>query len=156
MSLYLTKTTALFETWLLLDGRLLFKCLNEILTKASELNWPHDLVNHISQNLHKWKPKVNSKLRRVGELSLWPLFSGSLDWPAKAPEDEAQATVWVEADGHLSGRVKLTLQLDGAAEGTGGCVRHLEKRQNSLSFRCSEKSSLSNTFNYKHCWQTCL
>lgn len=47
--------------------------------------------------------------------------------PAKAPEDKAQAAVWVQADGNLSGRVKLTLQLDGAAEGTGGCVRHLQE-----------------------------
>lgn len=52
-------------------------------------------------------------------------------WPAKAPEDEAQAAVRVEADGDLSGRVKLTLQLDGAAEGTGGCVRHLNSSSNS-------------------------
>lgn len=51
-------------------------------------------------------------------------------WPAKAPEDEAQAAVRVEADGDLSGRVKLTLQLDGAAEGTGGCVRHLNSSSN--------------------------
>lgn len=46
-------------------------------------------------------------------------------WPAEAPEHEAQAAVRVQADGHLSGGVQLALQLDGAAEGTGGCVRHL-------------------------------
>lgn len=50
--------------------------------------------------------------------------------PAKAPEDEAQAAVGVQADGDLSGWVELTLQLDGAAEGTGGGVRHLEHRKN--------------------------
>lgn len=52
--------------------------------------------------------------------------------PAEAPEDEAQAAVGVQADGHLPGRVQLALQLDGAAEGTGGCVRHLNETKTSF------------------------
>lgn len=45
--------------------------------------------------------------------------------PAQAPESQAQAAVWVQADGDLPGGVELTLQLDGATQGTGGSVRHL-------------------------------
>lgn len=52
--------------------------------------------------------------------------------PAEAPEDEAQAAVGVQADGHLPRRVQLALQLDGAAEGTGGCVRHLNETRTSF------------------------
>lgn len=40
--------------------------------------------------------------------------------PAETPQGEAEATVGVEADGDLPGRVQLTLQLDGAAQGAGG------------------------------------
>lgn len=53
--------------------------------------------------------------------------------PAKAPEDEAQAAVRVQAEGHLSGRVQLALQLDGAAEGTGGGVRHLSRSKGAFT-----------------------
>lgn len=47
--------------------------------------------------------------------------------PAQTPEGEAQAAVGVQADGDLPGRVELALQLDGATQGTGGSVRHLEE-----------------------------
>lgn len=47
--------------------------------------------------------------------------------PAQAPEGEAQATVWVQTEGDLAGGVELTLEFDGAAQGTGGSMRHLEK-----------------------------
>lgn len=46
--------------------------------------------------------------------------------PAETPEDEAEATVRVQADGHLSGRVQLTLQLHRAAEGSNCIMGHLE------------------------------
>ena len=48
--------------------------------------------------------------------------------PAQAPEGEAQAAVGVQADGDLAGGVELTLQLDGAAQGTGSSVGHLTGR----------------------------
>lgn len=47
--------------------------------------------------------------------------------PAQAPESEAKAAVGVQADGNLPRRVQLTLQLDGATQGTGGSMRHLEE-----------------------------
>lgn len=45
--------------------------------------------------------------------------------PAQTPQGEAEAAVGVEADGDLPRGVQLTLQLYGAAQGTGGRVRHL-------------------------------
>lgn len=51
----------------------------------------------------------------------------TLHSPAQTPQGKAEATVGVEADGDLPGGVQLTLQLDGAAQGTGGCVRHLKE-----------------------------
>lgn len=47
--------------------------------------------------------------------------------PAQAPESEAQAAVRVQTDGDLPRGVELTLQFDGATQGTGGSVRHLEE-----------------------------
>lgn len=46
--------------------------------------------------------------------------------PAEAPQDKPKPTVRVQADGHFSRRVELTLQLNGPAEGTGGGVTHLQ------------------------------
>ena len=40
------------------------------------------------------------------------IFWSSSISPAEAPEDEAQAAVWVQADGHLARGVQLTLELD--------------------------------------------
>lgn len=48
--------------------------------------------------------------------------------PAQTPEGEAQATVGVQTDGNLPRRVELTLQFDGATQGTGGSVRHLKEQ----------------------------
>lgn len=45
--------------------------------------------------------------------------------PAEAPEDKSEATVWIQADGHLTRGIQLTLELYRAAKGTGGCVGHL-------------------------------
>ena len=45
--------------------------------------------------------------------------------PGEAPQYEAQATVGVQADGYLTGRVQLALQLDGATQSTGGSMGHL-------------------------------
>lgn len=47
--------------------------------------------------------------------------------PAQAPESKAQAAVRVQTDGDLPGWVELTLQLNGATQGTGGSMRHLEE-----------------------------
>ena len=52
--------------------------------------------------------------------------------PAQAPESEAQAAVRVQTDGDLPRRVELTLQFDGATQGTGGSVRHLEDTQGQM------------------------
>lgn len=46
--------------------------------------------------------------------------------PAETPEDEAEAAVRVQTDGHLSGGVQLTLQLHRAAEGPHCIMGHLE------------------------------
>lgn len=51
---------------------------------------------------------------------------GAAGLPAQAPESEAQAAVGIQTDGDLPGWVELTLQFDGATQGTGGSVRHLE------------------------------
>ena len=48
------------------------------------------------------------------------------DLPAQAPESKAEAAVRVQTDGDLPGGVELTLQFDGATQGTSGSVRHLE------------------------------
>lgn len=53
--------------------------------------------------------------------------TGSSTLPAQAPEGKAEAAVRVETDGDLPGRVELTLQFDGATQGTGGSMRHLEE-----------------------------
>ena len=45
---------------------------------------------------------------------------------AQAPEDEAQAAVGIQTDGHLPGGVELTLQLHRATEGSHGIMGHLE------------------------------
>lgn len=45
--------------------------------------------------------------------------------PAQAPQGQTQATVGVQADGNLPRGVQLTLELDGAAQGTGSRMRHL-------------------------------
>ena len=45
--------------------------------------------------------------------------------PGEAPQDEAQATVRVQADGYLARGVELTLQLNGAAQSTDCSMRHL-------------------------------
>lgn len=47
--------------------------------------------------------------------------------PAETPEGKAQATVGVQADGDLSRRVQLTLQLNRATQGTGGSMGHLRQ-----------------------------
>ena len=49
--------------------------------------------------------------------------------PAQAPESKAQAAVGVQADGYLPGWVQLTLQFNGATQGTGGSMRHLKERR---------------------------
>lgn len=46
--------------------------------------------------------------------------------PTEAPQDKPKSTVRVQADGHFSRGVELTLQLNRTAEGTGGCMRHLQ------------------------------
>lgn len=46
--------------------------------------------------------------------------------PAETPEDEAEAAVWIQTDGHFSGRVQLTLQLHRPAEGPNCIMGHLE------------------------------
>lgn len=64
--------------------------------------------------------------------------------PGEAPQDEAQATVGVQADGYLAWWVKLTLQLNGAAESADGCMRHLKRTQR------HKKNDLFNLL--KHRW----
>ncbi len=49
------------------------------------------------------------------------------DLPAQTPQSEAEAAVGVQTYGDLPGGVKFTLQFDGATQGTGGCMRHLEE-----------------------------
>lgn len=49
--------------------------------------------------------------------------------PAETPEDEAQTTVRIQTDGHLSGRIQLTLQLHRATEGPNCIMGHLERRR---------------------------
>lgn len=49
--------------------------------------------------------------------------------PAEAPEDKAEAAVWIQTDGHLSGRVQLTLQLHWATEGSNCIMGHLKSGQ---------------------------
>ena len=56
-----------------------------------------------------------------------PIRTPTFHPPAETPQGEAEATVGVEADGDLPGRVQLTLQLDGAAQGAGGRMRHLKE-----------------------------
>lgn len=46
--------------------------------------------------------------------------------PAETPEDEAEAAVGIQTDGHFSGRVQLTLQLHRPAEGPNCIMGHLE------------------------------
>ena len=46
--------------------------------------------------------------------------------PTEAPQDKPKSTVRVQANGHFSRGVELTLQLNRTAEGTGGCMRHLQ------------------------------
>lgn len=67
----------------------------------------------------KQNKKVSSTSKGLGHL-----FRDA-GLPAQAPESEAQAAVGVQTDGDLPGRVELTLQFDGATQGTGGRVRHL-------------------------------
>ena len=55
--------------------------------------------------------------------------------PTEAPQDKPKSTVRVQADGHFSRGVELTLQLNRTAEGTGGCVRHLQDSKVALSAR---------------------
>ena len=53
--------------------------------------------------------------------------------PAEAPESEAQATVGVQTDGNLPGGVQLTLELNGATQGTGGSMGHLEEQRSRVN-----------------------
>lgn len=53
-----------------------------------------------------------------------------LELPGEAPQDEAQATVWVQADGYLAWGVEFTLQFNGAAQSADRSVRHLKKQRN--------------------------
>lgn len=47
--------------------------------------------------------------------------------PGEAPQDKAQATVRVQADGYLARGVELTLQLNGAAQSTDCRMGHLTR-----------------------------
>ena len=48
--------------------------------------------------------------------------------PGETPQDKAQAAVGVQADCYLARGVELTLELDGATQGTGGSMGHLEQQ----------------------------
>ena len=52
--------------------------------------------------------------------------------PGEAPQDKAQAAVWVEADGYLARRVELTLELDGATQSADGHMGHLMKHTENI------------------------
>lgn len=54
---------------------------------------------------------------------------GAVTWvdPGQTPEHQAQPTVRVQGQGHVTGWVELTLQLDGPAQGRSRHVRHLQK-----------------------------
>lgn len=45
--------------------------------------------------------------------------------PAEAPESQTQPAVGIQTDGDLTRGIQLTLQFNGATQGTGGCMRHL-------------------------------
>lgn len=47
--------------------------------------------------------------------------------PCEAPQNKAQTTVWIQADGYLARWVQFTLQLYRATKCTNSCMRNLQQ-----------------------------